>query len=114
MATDCIGPWNVELLGGRDYTIRALTTIDIMTNLLEIEPLITQTSAECAQAFENSWLSRYLRPMRVVHDQGSEFMGTPFQDILCRAGIKSVPTTSRNPQGNSVIEAVHKSVGQVL
>ena len=48
VATDCIGPWNVELRGGRDYTIRALTTIDVTTNLLEIEPLITQTSAECA------------------------------------------------------------------
>ena len=54
VATDCIGPWNVELLGGRDYTIRALTTIDITNNLLKIEPLITQTSAECARAFENS------------------------------------------------------------
>ena len=52
--------------------------------------------------------------MRVTHDQGSEFMGAPFQDLLHRAGIKSVPTTACNPQGNSIIEAIHKSVGQVL
>ena len=52
--------------------------------------------------------------MQVIHDQGSEFMGAPFQDLLCHAGIKSVPTTARNPQGNSVIEAIHKSVGQAL
>ena len=49
--------------------------------------------------------------MRVVHDQGSEFMGAPFQDLMHRAGIKSVPTMACNPQGNSAIEAVHKSVG---
>ena len=114
VATDCIGPWNVELRGGHDYNIRALTTIDVTTNLLEIEPIPMQTSAECARAFENRWLSRYPCPMRVIHDQGSEFMGSPFQDLLRHAGIKSVPTTARNPQGNSVIEAVHKSVGQVL
>ena len=48
VATDCIGTWNIELRGGRDYTIRALTTIDVTTNLLEIEPITTQTSAECA------------------------------------------------------------------
>ena len=114
VAMDCIGPWNIELRGGRDYNIRALTTIDVTTNLLEIEPILTQTSAECARAFENGWLSRYPRPMRVIHDQGSEFMGAPFQDLLRRAGIKSVPTTARNPQGNSIVEAVHKSVGQVL
>ena len=71
-------------------------------------------SAKCARAFENGWLSRYPRPMRVIHDQGSEFMGAPFQDLLRRAGIKSVLTTACNPHGNSIIKAVHKSVGQVL
>ena len=114
VATDCIGPWVIELCGGREYSLRALTTIDVTTNLLEIKPILTQTATECARAFENGWLSRYPRPVRVIHDQGSEFMGSAFQDLLRRAGIKSVPTTARNPQGNSIIEAVHKSVGQVL
>ena len=41
-------------------------------------------------------------------------MGSAFQDLLRWAGIKSVPMTARNPQDNSIIEAVHKSVGQVL
>ena len=41
-------------------------------------------------------------------------MGLAFQDLLHRAGIKSVPMTAHNPQGISIIEAVHKSVGQVL
>ena len=63
VATDCIGPWNIKLHGGHDYTIRALTTVDITTNLLEIEPITTQMAAECARAFENGWLSRYPWPM---------------------------------------------------
>ena len=70
--------------------------------------------AECARAFENGWLSCYPCPVCVIHDQRSEFMGSAFQDLLHRAGIKSVLTTACNPQGNSIIEAVHKSVGQVL
>ena len=41
-------------------------------------------------------------------------MGSAFQDLLQWAGIKSAPTTACNPQGNSIIEEVHKSVGQVL
>ena len=41
-------------------------------------------------------------------------MGSAFQDLLQRAGTKSVPTTAHSPQGNSIIEAVHKSEGQVL
>ena len=114
VATDCIGPWVIELRGGREYSLCALTTIDIMTNLLEIEPIVTQTMAECAQAFENGWLSHYPRPAHVIHDQGLEFMGSAFQDLLHRARIKLVPMTASNPQGNSIIEAVHKLVGQVL
>ena len=114
VATDCIRPWVVELCGGRDYSLHALTTINLTTNLLEIEPIVMQTAAECARAFENGWLSRYPHPLRVILDQGSEFMGSAFQDLLRRAGIKSMPTTARKPQGNSIIEALHKSVGQVL
>ena len=41
-------------------------------------------------------------------------MGSSFQDLLRHAGIKSVPTTACNPQSNNIIEAVHKSMGQVL
>ena len=85
-----------------------------MTNLLKIALIITQTSEECARAFEIGWLLHYPRPMCMIHDLGSEFISSAFQDLLCRAGIKSVPTTAHNPQGNSIIEAVHKSVGHVL
>ena len=113
-ALDCIGPWTINLRGGKQFEILVLTTMDTATNLLENEPLRTKTASECARAFDNGWLARYPRPVRVIHDQGSEFTGSVFQELLARAGIKSSPATSRNPQGNSVIEAVHKSVGQVL
>ena len=48
VATDCIGPWVIELRGGQEYSLCALTTIDVTTNLLEIEPILTQTAVECA------------------------------------------------------------------
>ena len=48
VATDCIGPWLMKLCGGWEYSIYALPTIDTTTNLLEIEPLLSQTSDECA------------------------------------------------------------------
>ena len=112
VATDCIGPWVIELRGGQEYSLHALMMIDVTTNLLEIKPILTQTAVECARAFENGWLSHYPRPVCVIH--GSKFMGLAFQDLLQWAGIKLVPTTACNPQGNSIIEPVHKSVGQVL
>ena len=114
VATDCIGPWRIKLHGGREYSICTLTTIETTTNLLEIKPLSTQTSDECAQTFENSWLAHYPHPVKVIHDQGSEFMHSPLQSLRQNSGICSVPTTAQNPQGKSIMEAVQKSVGQVL
>ena len=92
--TDCIGPWCFLLRGSIQFQIQALTTIDTCTNLLEIHPLLTKTSAEVSQAFENGWLSRYPRPLHVVHDQGPEFLGHEFQMLLLHAGIQSIPTTA--------------------
>ena len=59
VATDCTGFWVIELHGGKEYSLCALTMIDVTTNLLEIEPILTQTAVECARAFENGWLSCY-------------------------------------------------------
>ena len=100
--------------GGGDIKVHALTTIDIATNLLKIEHLSTKTSLECAHGFDNGWLWRYPRPLHVIHDHGPECIGHSFQELLHRASITSKPTTSHNPQGNSVIEAIHKSIRHTL
>ena len=111
---DCIGPWMIELCGGCEYQFNVLTSIDPTTNLLEIEELPRKTAQACADAFESGWLAHYPRPTRCIHDQGPKFLGVDFQRLLSQAGIKLVPTSAWNPQGNSIVEAVHKSVGAVL
>ena len=45
VAVDYIGPWVIAL---------ALTTIDIITNLLEIEYLSTKTSLKCGHSVKNN------------------------------------------------------------
>ena len=111
--TDCIGPWTFKLRR-KEISFCALTTIDPVTNLMEVNRIRTKSAIECAEALENNWLARYPRPLKCVHDNGPEFVGQDFQDLLERAGIRSRPSTSRNPQGNSIIESVHKTVGSVI
>ncbi len=65
--------------------------------------------------FENIWLAQYPRPLKCIHDQGTEFIGAYFQAVLDCAGIQDVPTTVRNPQANAVCEPnLHQSVGNTL
>ena len=54
------------------------------------------------------------KPVKCVHDGGSEFIGFEFQRLLRRNSILDGPTTSRNLQANSICERMHQTVGNVL
>jgi hypothetical protein len=64
--------------------------------------------------FDSDWLCLYPRPHRVIHDNGTEFTGSDFQELLPSYGIKSKSTTVRNPKSNGVIERVHLTMGDML
>ena len=67
-----------------------------------------------ATRFENVWLCKYPRPGKCIHDPGGEFTGAAFQSMLATNGIRSVPTTVKNPQANSIAERVHRVVGDMI
>ena len=110
---DLIGPWAVQLCD-KWYEFNALTSIDTVTNLVELIRVDRKTSAHIKSKWEQSWLARYPWPKRCVHDNGMEFNGHEFQELLTLCSIKDVPTTSRNPQANAICERMHQTVGNVL
>jgi hypothetical protein len=113
IAVDLIGPWTLKV-AGRELRFVALTIIDTVTGLTEIVRVNDQSAAQSALMFENTWLSRYPRPSQCQHDQGKEFVGNAFQQMLIRNGIHDNPTSSRNPQANSICERMHQVIGNAL
>jgi transposase InsO family protein len=113
VAVDLIGPWTLTI-GENNLKFSALTMIDLVTNLVEIVRLSNKTAAHVAIQFENTWLSRYPRPLNVIHDQGGEFIGHEFQQRLYAHNINSRATTAKNPQANSVCERMHQAIGNTL
>jgi hypothetical protein len=113
VAVDLIGPWNVTV-GDTVVEFKALTCIDPVTNLTELIRVPNKTSAVVASKFEQVWLARYPWPKNCIHDNGGEFTGYEFQRLLERLHIKDVPITSKNPQGNSIVERMHQTVGNIL
>ena len=113
VAVDLIGPWTLYV-AGQEVSFMALTIIDVVTNLVEIIRISNKTSAQVSLQFENTWLSRYPRPLNCTHDQGGEFIGWEFQGMLARHGIQSRPTTAKNPQANAICERMHQAVGNTL
>ena len=53
-------------------------------------------------------------PRELSFDQGGEFTGSEFQELLDSYGIKPKPSTSRNPQSNGIIERVHLTLHNML
>jgi len=80
----------------------------------ELTCIDNKTAAHIRNMFDQSWLSRYQRPSRCVHDKGGEFIGREFQWLLNMFSIKDVQSTTKNPQSNSIYERMHQTVGNVL
>jgi len=96
VAIDLIGPWTVKV-NGRECEFSALTCIDTASNLVELIRIDNKTAEHIRDKFVQSWLCRYPRPIRCVHDKGGEFIGKEFQWLLELFSIKDVCSTSKNP-----------------
>ncbi len=113
VAIDLIGPWKVKV-GNKLVEFNALTCIDTASNLVELVRIDNKTSDHIRDKFSQTWLCRYPRPIRCIHDKGGEFIGREFQWLLERFSVKEVCSTSKNPQSNAICERMHQTVENVL
>lgn len=114
LCVDLIGPYKVQTLEGKVHCLHALTMIDPATSWFEIAEIPDKLSETIARIVDKEWLNRYPRPLEVSFDQGGEFTGVEFQELLESYGIRPKPSTSRNPQSNGVIERVHQTLHNML
>ena len=88
--------------------------IDPAMGWLEIaEMKDSNNSADASRIFNNSWLSRYPYPKRIIYDNGVEFKND-FKPLLKTYGIKPKRIKVKNPQANAVLDRVHQIVGDML
>lgn len=113
VAVDLIGPWKLDI-NNVQVLFSALTIIDTTTNLVELVRLEDKTAAHVARKFEQTWLARYPKPTVCIHDQGGEFIGYAFRNMLQQYRITAQVTTAKNPQANALCERMHQTVGNTL
>ncbi len=116
IAMDTIGPWNFEIPGLGKFTINAYSIICTCSNLLELKRAsqMNPTGRESVQVLEDTWLSRYPKPVRLIFDQGKEYRNIDFESFLISMGIKGCPSTVKNPQSNAIVERVHGTMKNSL
>jgi transposase InsO family protein len=116
---DCCGPWTIRYrnnITGRisTFEIQLLSMADVCTNWSEFARIHSANSIATAKSFDKYWLCRYPRPKECRHDNGNEFMGMEFQEMLASYGITSKPTTVKNPTANAIVERLHGILGEQL
>ena len=114
LCVDLIGPYTIERKGKADLKLHALTMIDPATGWFEIIQIRNKGAMEIANQVELKWLCRYPWPTQIIVDRGREFMGEFLRMCHNDYGIKTKPITTRNPQANSIIERVHKTIGDMI
>ncbi|KAL0590426.1 hypothetical protein ABG067_001672 [Albugo candida] len=72
--------------------------IDQETRWLEAGVQTNKLTLTTAESFDRELKCRYPRQRQVIHDQGTEFTGAEFQELLSSYGIKDKPITSTNPK----------------
>ena len=45
-------------------------------------PIQNKYTEEIAQIVDDQWFNRYPRPIYCIHDNGGEFIGSEFEDML--------------------------------
>ncbi len=105
---DCTSPWDLQFLNDitqkvETHKLDLLTIADACLGWTEFAVMKNTTSKHTAHLFDTNWLCHYPRPQKVVYNNGSEFIGWEFQELLDSYGITAVPTTVKNPQANSIV-----------
>ena len=111
IAVDAVGRWSCKANGLKMKT-NACTAVCTCSKFLEFKKATQSnpTGKESVQVLEDAWLLRCPKPVRIIHDQGSECSDIDFESFLVSQGIKGVPCTVENPQSNAVLEQVHDAI----
>jgi transposase InsO family protein len=88
--------------------------IDPATGWFEMREIPNKEAFTIASLVEQTWLTRYPWPNQVTFDRGKEFMREFARIVKKRLRHKIKPTTTRNPQANSIIERIHQTIQNII
>lgn len=89
-----------------------LTIIDKFTKLAQAYPLSNRNSIKVADALLQ-FISHYGAPKKIIFDQGAEFSGSLFNDLLTQFQITAHTTSFQQSTGNASVERLHSTLTEL-
>lgn len=84
--------------------------IDPFTNFIELHNIHNKCSYTTARKVDAQWLCCYPHPTKYIYNNGNEFLGKEFKELLDSYGIEVSPITVQNPQANAILEQVYQVI----
>ena len=92
----------------------AFTMIHPATGWFHVTSIKTKSADVIANKLEQTWLSKYHWPTKIILDRGTEFTKEVIEMIEKGYRITRSPITTRNPQANSILERAHQTISNIL
>ena len=84
------------------------------TGWFEMAQIPNKTTEEIADITKKTWFTCYPFPQRIVFDRGTKFMYEFSKMCQNYYGLKRKHIKTRNPQSNTIIERIHKPIGNII
>ncbi len=95
--------------------IGCLVAVDLNSKRATAVPFKSKTGITISQLFETQILNSLLGlPLKVLSDNGPEFVCANFEEMLTKYNIKHIKITPLNPSSNGAIERFNRSLLNIL
>jgi hypothetical protein len=109
IAIDLIGP----LPDSQGYKY-ILTVQDCFTKWCEAYPLESKKTALVVDALNKEWISRFGAPQTILSDNGMEFAGKIYTDMMRQLGVKILHSSPYYPRANGMVERLNATIQDML
>ncbi|GFY24009.1 retrovirus-related Pol polyprotein from transposon 412 [Trichonephila clavipes] len=107
---DLLGPYPVSRVRRNRYV---LVITDHFSKWAEIIPLKKASARVIADNFFDNYISPFLAPIKLISDNGPQFISDIFESLSERLGIRHVKTVVYRPQANRT-ERVNRDLVQMI
>ncbi|GFY01634.1 retrovirus-related Pol polyprotein from transposon 17.6 [Trichonephila clavipes] len=107
---DLLGPYPVSRVRRNRYV---LVITDHFSKWAEIIPLKKASARIIADNFFDNYISRFGVPIKLISDNGPQFISDTFENLSERLGIRHVKTVVYRPQANRT-ERVNRDLVQMI
>ena len=102
VSVDLVGPISFTSKDGKDFSLLVMIMADPATGWFKIHEIPNKGADMTSRKFDHEWLCRYPRLVECIYNNGNEFLGREFGEMLDSYNIKKSLTMVKNSQANFV------------